>query len=123
MLMIFIPVPPLKVLHATSCFAAVILISKCGISAWWGRRPEEHAALRRLKPKKSAGLDSTFPEFILNDGSALKSWFCDFLTSCMRQLKIPKIWRRALIVVIAKPRKATGRPKELPSHISAVYPL
>ena len=48
-------------------------------------RPEElAAALRRLKPGKSPGLDSIFPEFILYAGSALKSWFCDFLASCMR---------------------------------------
>ena len=59
-------------------------------------RPEEFAAaLRRLKLGKSPGLDSIFPEFILHARSALKSWLCDFLSSCMRQLKIPKIWRRA----------------------------
>jgi len=39
-------------------------------------RPEElAAALRRLKPGKSPGLDSIFPEFTLDAGSALKSWF------------------------------------------------
>jgi len=54
-------------------------------------RPEVlSAALRHLKLGKSPGLDSAFPEFILHTGSALKSWFCDFLTSCMRQCKIPK---------------------------------
>ena len=75
-------------------------------------RPEEHpAALRRLKKGKSPGLDSTFPEFILHAGSALKSWFCDFLSPCMRQLKIPKIWRRALIVAIPKPEKPLQDPK------------
>jgi len=75
-------------------------------------RPEElAAALRCLKPGKSPGLDSIFPEFILHAGSAFKSWFCDFLTSCMLQLKIPKIWRRALIVAIAKPEKPLGNPK------------
>jgi len=42
---------------------------------------------------------------------ALKSWFCDFLTSCMLQLKIPRIWRRALIVAIPKPEKPLGDPK------------
>jgi len=37
-------------------------------------RPEEFAAaLRRLKPVKSPGLDSIFPEFILHAGSAFKS--------------------------------------------------
>jgi len=61
--------------------------------------PEElAAALRRLKPGKSPGRDSIFLEFILYGGSILKSWFCNFLTSCMRQLKIPRFWRRALIV-------------------------
>jgi len=75
-------------------------------------RPEKlAAALRRLKPGKSPRLDTTFPEFILHTGSALKSWFCDFLSSCMRQLKIPKIWRRSLIVAIPKPEKPLGDPK------------
>ena len=50
-------------------------------------RPEAFAAaLRLLKPGKSPGLDSILPEFILQARSALKSWFCDFLNSCMRQL-------------------------------------
>ena len=66
---------------------------------------------RRLKPAKSPGLDSIFPEFILHARSALKSWFCDFLSSCMRQLKIQKIWRRVLIVAIPKPEKPLGDPK------------
>jgi len=48
-------------------------------------RPEQFAAaLRCLKPGKTPGLDSTFPEFILHAGMVLKSWFCDFLSSCMR---------------------------------------
>ena len=75
------------------------------------RREELAATLRRLKPGKPPGLGSIFPEFILYAGSALKSWLCDFLTSCMRQLKIPTIWRRALIVTIPKPEKPLGNPK------------
>jgi len=75
------------------------------------RLEEFPAALRRLKPGKSLGLESIFPEFILHTGSALKSWFCNFLNSCMRQLKIPKIWRRALVVAIPKPEKPLGDPK------------
>jgi len=75
-------------------------------------RPEEFAAaLRRLKPGKSPGLDSIFPEFIPHAGSVLKSWFCDFLNSCMRLLKNPKILRRALVVAIPKPEKPLGDPK------------
>jgi len=69
-------------------------------------RPEEFAAaLRPLKPRKSPGLDSIFLEFTLHAGSALKSWFCYFFNSCMLQVKIPKIWRRALVVASPKPEK------------------
>ena len=50
----------------------------------------------------------SFPEFILH---TLRSWFCDFLNSCMHQLKIPKIWIGALVVAIPKPEKPLGDPK------------
>ena len=56
-------------------------------------------------------MDSIFPEFILHAGSALTSWLCDFLNSCMRQLEIPKIWRRTREVAILKPEKPLGDPK------------
>jgi len=75
-------------------------------------RPEElSAALRRLKPGKSQVLDSIFPEFIHHARSALKFWFCNFHNSCMRQLKIPNIWREAFTVAIPKPEKLLGYPK------------
>jgi len=64
------------------------------------RSEEFAAAFRCLKPGKSPGLDSILLEFILHARSALKSCLCDFLTSCMHQLKIAKIWRRALVVAI-----------------------
>jgi len=74
-------------------------------------RPEElAAALRRLRPEKSPGLDSIFQKLILDAGSGLKFWFCVSLTSCTRQLKTPNICRRALTFAITKPRKATGGP-------------
>ena len=41
----------------------------------------------------------------------MKYWFRDFLSSCLRRLKIPKIWRRALVVAIPKPAKPVGDPK------------
>ena len=40
-----------------------------------------------------------------------KSWLRDFLSSCLRRLKISKIWRRALVVAIPKPGKPVGDPK------------
>ena len=68
------------------------------------------AALQHLKPGKAPGPDSIFPELILHAGAALKSWLRDFLSSCLRRLKISKIWR-TLVVVISKPAKPVGDPK------------
>ena len=80
--------------------------------------PEELAAtLQHLKPGKSSGLDSFFPEFMHHAGLALKSWLCDFLTSCMCQLKNPSIWRIALIVAIPKTEKSLGSQRA-----TALYP-
>ena len=69
------------------------------------------AALQHLKPGKAPGPDSICPELILHAGAALKSWLRDFLSSCLRRLKIPKIWRRALVIAIPKPGKPVGDPK------------
>ena len=69
------------------------------------------AALLHLKPGKAPGPDSICPELILHAGAALKSWLRDFLSSCLRRLKIPKIWRRALVVANPKPGKPVGDPK------------
>ena len=69
------------------------------------------AALQHLKPGKAPGPDSICSELILHAGAALKFWLRDFLSSSLRRLKIPKIWRRALVVVIPKPTKLVGDPK------------
>ena len=69
------------------------------------------AALQHLKPGKAPGPDSICPELILHAGAALNSWLRDFLSSCLHRIKIPKIWRRALVVAIPKPGKPVGDPK------------
>ena len=86
--------------HKTSSHKSTRLINKQLSDLWKILTPDGHriskpfrpaefaAALRRLKPGKSLELDSTFPEFIPHAGLTLKSWFCDFLNSCMRQPKI-----------------------------------
>ena len=45
---------------------------------------------------------------ILHAEAVLKSWLRNFLSSCLRRLKIPKIWRRAFVVAISKPTKLVG---------------
>ena len=68
-------------------------------------------ALQHLKPGKAPGPDSIFPVLIIHAGAALKSWLRDILSSCLRRPKIPKIWRRALVIAIPKPMKPMGNPK------------
>ena len=73
---------------------------------------EEFArSLRMLKPGKASGPDSLCLELIIYVGAALKSLLNRFLSSCMHQLKLPKIWRRALVVAIPKPMKPPGEAK------------
>ena len=69
------------------------------------------AALQHFKPGKTPGPDFICPELILHAEADLKSWLRDFLSSCLRRLKIPKIWRRTLVVAIPKPAKPVENPK------------
>ena len=80
------------------------------------------AALQHLKPDKTPGLDSICSELILHAGAALKSWLRDFLSSCLRRLKIPKIWRRALVVAIPKPKKPVRDQRVIERYLCSVSP-
>ena len=80
------------------------------------------AALQHLKPGKAPGPDSICSELILHAESALKSWLHDFLSSCWHLLKIPKIWRRALVVAIPKPARPVGDPKSYRRYLCSVSP-
>ena len=63
------------------------------------------AALRHLKPGKAPGSDSICLELVVHAGPGLKFWLRGFLSSCLHQLKITKVWRKALVVAISKPSK------------------
>ena len=80
------------------------------------------AALQHLKPGKAPGPDSICPELILHAEAALKSWLHNFLSSCLRRLKIPKIWRRALVVAIPKPGKPVGTQRVIDRYLCSVSP-
>ena len=67
------------------------------------------AALQHLKPEKATGPDSICP--LIHAGAGLKSWLRGFLSSCLHHLKIPKIWRRALVVAVPKPPKLVEDPR------------
>ena len=69
------------------------------------------AAPHHLKPGKAQGPDSIFPELLIHAGPGLKSWLRGLLSSYLRQLKIPKAWRRALVFAILKPSKPVEDPQ------------
>ena len=69
------------------------------------------AALHHLKPGKAVGPDSICLELLIHAGPGLKFWLGGFLSSCLHQLKIPKVWRRALVVAISKPSKPVEEPQ------------
>ena len=81
------------------------------------------AAHKHLKPGKTSGPDSICSDLITHAGAALKSWLCGFLSSCLRRLKIPKVWSRALVMAIPKPKKACRGPEKLSPHLLALRPL
>ena len=69
------------------------------------------AALQHLKPGKAPEPDSICQELIIHAGAGLKSWLRGFLFCCLHHLKIPKIWRRALVVAVPKPSKPVEDPR------------
>ena len=69
------------------------------------------ATLQHLKLGKAPGPDSICPELIIHAEAGLKSWLRGFLSSCLHHLKIPKIWRRALVVAVPKPSKPVEDPR------------
>ena len=69
------------------------------------------ATLKHLKSGKAFGPDSICSELIIHAGTALKSWLCGFFSSCLCHFKIPKVWRRALVVAIPNPKKPVEDPK------------
>ena len=74
--------------------------------------PEEFSsALQLLKTGNAPWFDSISLLLIFHAGAALKTWLNKFLSSCMRQQRLPNIWRRASVVAIPKPIKPPGDPK------------
>ena len=74
--------------------------------------PQEFAAsLKHLKSRKAPGPDSTCSELITHAGAASKFWLCDYFSSRLRHLKVPKVRSRALVVAIPKPKKPAEDPK------------
>ena len=57
-------------------------------------------------------------QILFSSSSYSSMWFCDFLTSCMCQHKITRVWRRVLIAAIPYSGKALG-----PQRVITLYQL
>ena len=68
-------------------------------------------ALQKPKPGKAPGPDQICPELILHAGPIIKSWLRKFLSSCLCQLRIPKVWKRSLVLAIPKLNKPMNDAK------------
>ena len=69
------------------------------------------ATLHHLKSGKAPGPYSIYQELLIHAGSGLKFWLRGFLSSCLCQLKIPKIWRMVRVFAISKPSKPVEDPQ------------
>ena len=80
------------------------------------------ASLQHLKPSKAPGPDSICLDFILHAPciAALKLWLHNFLSFCLRRLKITKIWKKALVVAIPKPIKPMGTQTVIDQYLCSV---
>jgi hypothetical protein len=58
---------------------------------------ELETALMSLKPRKAAGIDEIYPEFIKNFGAQTKKWIISFINDIVTTLKIPNFFKRANI--------------------------
>ena len=75
------------------------------------------AALQHLKPGKPPGSDSICSELILHAGAALNSWIRDFISFCLRQLKL---WRRALAVANSNQQSTWGTHRVIDRYLCSV---
>ena len=63
------------------------------------------------KMRESNGPDKIPPEFLKHSGGNFRNWLRRFFSLCFQRLVIPKIWRKASVVAILKPKKPVDDPK------------
>ena len=51
------------------------------------------------------GPDKIPPELLKYSGETFRIWLSKFYSACLQRLVIPKIWRKASVVAILKPKK------------------
>ena len=70
---------------------------------------------------KEKGYDFICSELIIHAGAALKFWLRDFLSFCMCQVKIPKIWKKSTRSRNLEADEACRGPKKLSTNIYLLW--
>jgi len=72
------------------------------------------SALGQTKLGTAPGYDLVYSEFLKHLGPKALTWLADLFTRMIWEQRIPKIWRQAKIMALAKPGKDP--------HLAASYP-
>jgi Reverse transcriptase (RNA-dependent DNA polymerase)/Endonuclease-reverse transcriptase len=89
--------------------------------------PEEMVrALMKMKNGKSPGIDELCTEQVKNLGPMANCWLLDLFNNCRTTYEMPKSWRKAKVIAIAKPGKdpnhpSSYRPISLLCHLFKLY--
>ena len=71
---------------------------------------EVTAAIRMTKIGKQPGCDNICPEFFHHLGANGIAWLTSFFNCCFSSCKIPKQWRKSIIIPVLKPGKDPFNP-------------
>ena len=68
-------------------------------------------AFKHLRHGKAPGPDNIHAEFLIHAGDDAKEWLRKFFKKCLLTCKLPRIWRRDIVIAILKPNKPKDEPK------------
>ena len=71
---------------------------------------ELQEAINTLRPGKAAGLDGITPEMIKHFGIKTLKWLLALYNNCATTFKLPKIWKKAKVAALLKPKKDPKLP-------------
>ena len=66
---------------------------------------ELNTAINEMKIGKAPGLDKMFTEFFKHFGLSARNWLVSFFNEISSQNKLPKFFKRAKVISVAKPGK------------------
>ncbi len=72
---------------------------------------ELQEAINTIEPGKAAGLDGITPEMIKNFGIKTLEWMLALFNNCVTTFKFPKLWKKAKVATLLKPKKDPKLPK------------